>query len=100
LVKKPTRPVARVAPKAEALATTAIGLLPATVGYEVYNPSDDSVSPMDVIGWLISDVDGTVTTIPLTTEGVIQEGWNLRYRSFGAPVYDKSKEQSNADEAT
>jgi IPT/TIG domain len=63
------------------MAITTVGLLPAQVGYEVYDPNNSATEPIDVIGWLITN-DGTKNiSKPFTMYGDPPAGWQVRNRS-------------------
>lgn len=55
-------------------------VIPAAVGYEVFDPNNDDTPPKDVIAWLVTALGANNITTPLTTEGDAPAGWILRSR--------------------
>lgn len=84
-------------PRAGTPATT-VGMINAALGYECYDPNDDTAAPIDVIGWLINEVNGKHVTLPITMFGDPPDGWEVRYKlDWTSPA---AKDVTNANEAT
>lgn len=87
-------------------AVVTVGMVEAQNGYEVYDPNDDTATPIDVIAWLVNqDNKGANVTLPITTVGDAPIGWLVRYRGLVAATAPPEPEpqatgDEHADEAT
>jgi hypothetical protein len=78
-------------------AVTTIGLMPAVVGYEAFDPNNEATEPHQVIGWLVNETNGKNVTLPITTVGDMPSGWQVRYKFKD---WSQPEGSTNADEAT
>ena len=77
-------------PKAKAGGSvTTIGMVPSSIGYEVYDPNNDTTQPVHVVAWLVNEESGANVTHPITTHGDAPDGWAIRYRGFTGPPLEE-----------